>query len=151
MNKDMPIVVLASGLRVANFSSSHPFTFVNGEVLPACSPERARALMLEAVEVQTRRKGRFAERHHGGWVDIALTFKLSEAVLLALRGVYPLIELGAVDVLIVPLPVKRAMDEWLAERNDEEPDILVGVQPHARTCRVADRVTKTIYGDRFCL
>lgn len=144
MNEDMPIVVLASGLRVANFSSPHHFTFVTGEVLAACSPERAKALMLESGEVETKRKG---------WVDIALAFRMSESVLDALRAVQLLIELGAVDVLIVPLPVKRAMDEWLAERarNDEALDILVEVQHHARTCRVADRVTKTIYGDRFCL
>jgi len=153
MNDKMPIVTLKSGLRVGNFSSPHSFTFVTGEVLPACSPERAKALMLEALEVATRREHGLDVRYHGGWVDIALTFRMSDVVLDALRAVQPLIELGAVDVLIVPLPVKRAMDEWLAERarNDEALDILVEVQHHARTCRVADRVTKTIYGDRFCL
>jgi hypothetical protein len=51
---ELPSVKLSNGLVVANYSSPHPFTFVDGSVLPACSKERATLTKLIVVEdVQT--------------------------------------------------------------------------------------------------
>lgn len=124
---DFPTVTLKSGLVVANFSSPHPFTFTDGSVLAACSSEHARALMLTPIEIERPSPcGRFT--------DIELTFEMSPDVLRALVAVN---RLDSVDVVLVPLPVMKAMSP--------------GTCPKARTVRVADRVAKVIHHDRFCV
>lgn len=126
-------IKLSTGVTVANFSSPHPFTFDNGQVLAACAPERAKALMLDAVEREIPAK-------HG--VDIALRFEMSTPVLVEIMR---LSNYWEIDIILVPLPVlvaTKAHFDW-----DEE-----DVQRHKLRCvRVADRVTKTIYHNRFCL
>lgn len=122
------VVVLNSGLRVANFSSPHPFNFATGEVLAACSPERANAMALTQVEVE--------QPGIAGTRDIALQFVLSDVVRAALEEVQADDE---VDVVLVPFPVLAAV---------KEAGLPIG---KARVCRTADRVTKTVHGDKFCV
>lgn len=124
---DVPVVTLSTGVRVANFSSPHSFTFTDGRVLAACRPERARELMLESREIV----------HRGAeWNDVELEFLLSPSV----GDAVSLLEAdSSVDVILVPLPVLQALK--YAGRG-------IG---KCRTCRVADRVTKTIHHDRFCI
>lgn len=131
----MPHVTLKNGLKVANFSSPHPFTFEDGTVLEACSPERARALMLIAEEIEMEQEG---------WTDIALSFKLSPEVKGALMVAS---RLDYLDIVLVPLPVRKAIDE--AVELDGFGAILRN--DIFRTIRVKDRVTKEIYCDRFCV
>lgn len=122
-----PVVTLNNGLTVANFSSPHPFTFVDGSVLPACSPERARTLMLGTLEHE--------ERGIKGTTDIVLEWAMSMAVEVALT------ELEAdpeVDLIVVPLPVMTVLKDF---------ELPIG---KARVIRVADRVTKAIHTDRWC-
>jgi len=127
MSYTFPVVTLPSGLTVGNFSSPHSFTFVDGTVLPGCDEDRSRALMLRAVEVETPGPK--------GTTDIALSFEMSDEVRDAVRAV----QYADVDVVIVPLPVMQAVKaEGLPIRN-------------LRTCRVADRVAKTVHGDKFCI
>lgn len=137
----MPIVALKSGLRVANFSSPHPFTFVTGEHLPACSPERARALMLEVGEREVV--------NPKGFTDIRLEFLMSDAVeqeLEKLLGCYT-----DFDVLLVPLPVQQAIRACDVAAGGMGSDKWHRMLRFTRVCRVADRVSRSIYGDRFCL
>jgi hypothetical protein len=137
----MPIVALKSGLRVANFSSPHPFTFVTGEVLPACSPERAKALMLEVDEVEVK--------NPKGFTDIRPSFRMSDAVeqeLEKLLGCYT-----DFDVVLVPLPVLQAIRACDVAAGGMGSDKWHRMLRFTRSCRVADRVAKTVYGDRFCL
>lgn len=128
-----PVVTLSSGVRVANFSSPHPFQFDDGSVLPGCSPERANALMLHAEEVESPTR-------LAGVLDIELLFMMSDAV----RD-----ELGRLvirddsDVILVPLPVMHAVKE-------SDPGFRLAALSKARTCRVVDRVAKTISSTRFC-
>lgn len=124
---NMPRTQLTNGLTVANFSSPHPFNFTDGSVIPACSPERAKGLMLECIEDQVE--------NPDGWTDIRIKWRLSDAVINALCDA----EEEAVDVVLVPFPVMTAMKE--AGRP-------VG---KFRVIRVADRVTKAIHTDRFCV
>lgn len=137
-----PCTQLANGIRIANFSSPHPFNFITGEVLPACSPERANALMLESEEVETavaRDNGVF-------WTDIDLQWSVSDQV----RG--ELIELAAqedVDVILVPFPVMTAVKAHLAEGSFADRRLFPAMKK-MRVVRTADRVTKAIYSDRFC-
>jgi uncharacterized protein (DUF302 family) len=123
----VPVIELKNGVRVANFSSPHPFTFDSGETLPACSPERAKELMLESVEV--------AVPGIKGTTDIQLEFKISEAVKAALAE---LERDEGIDIVLVPFPVMQAL---------KDAGLSIG---KARVCRVADRVSKTIFSDKFC-
>lgn len=136
MEDRMPITTLKNGLKVANFSSPHPFKFDTGEELPACSPERAKKLMLLTEERE--------EVNEGGWTDIRIQFLMSPEVERALRE-DP--DFEAVDIVLVPFPVREAIRrcadafprsvwEWVAKKT--------------RVIRSADRVTKAIYSDRFC-
>lgn len=128
-----PVVTLASGVRVANFSSPHPFTFDDGSTLPGCSAERANALMLHAQEVAS--PSRFA-----GVVDIELSFAMSDAVRAELGR---LVMRDDIDIILVPLPVMQAAKE-------SEPGFQLAALSKVRTCRVVDRVAKTVSSTRFC-
>ena len=149
---EMPIVVLKSGLRVANFSSPHEFRFDTGEVLPACSPERAKSLMLDNKET--------VSDNPFGWSDVKLEFLMSEEVERELIRICEE-ELGTFNVLLVPLPVREAIKNLPAQARAEpvggmhqllnRDSAYRWILDVARVCRTADRVTKTIYGDRFCL
>lgn len=141
MNDKMPIVTLGGGLRVANFSSPHSFTFVTGEVLPACSPERAKALMLEVDEREIA--------NPKGFTDIRIEFRMSDAVKQELEEI--LGRYTDFDVLLVPLPVQQAIRACDVAAGGTGTDQWHRMMRYTRVCRVADRVAKTIYGDRFCL
>lgn len=139
--EDSPVVTLTNGLRVANFSSPHPFKFVDGTTLPACAEARSRALMLDAREQTLKSHATQTNVSSNGmhvhvpFTDIILRWEMTEAVAEAL------VALQAdqnVDIVLVPLPVMTALKEGGYE---------VG---KARVIRVADRVTKEIYIDRFC-
>jgi len=125
-DNEATVVVLKNGLRVANFSSPHSFTFTDGSVLEACSAKRAKKLMLEHVEVEHKMQR---------WTDIELKFEMSEPVMLE---VLALIQRSDIDIVLVPLPVLELVREK-------------GWTTKIRGIRVADRVTKTIHCDRFCL
>ena len=124
----MPTVTLSNGLVIGNFSSPHPFNFTTGEILAACSPERALMGALEAVEI---------EATNGRWTDIQLSFKLTPAV----REALDIAQQSAVDVVLVPLPVLQAVR---AEPSG------AARWSKVRCIRCADRITKAIYPDRFC-
>lgn len=117
---------LTNGLKVMNFSSPHPFIFTDGSVLPAVDATTARALMLDAVEI---------EMPNGNWTDIELVFKLNNAVQVAVEQA----QASDADIVLVPLPVLSAV---------KAAGLPVG---KLRVCRVADRVNKTICVDRFCI
>lgn len=141
MKTEHPVVELKSGLRVANFSSAHPFKFDTGEVLPACSEEVCRYLSLEAVEIELP--------NPKGFTDIRLSFAMSVPVYDALQD---LAEDEGVDIILVPLPVMTALKEEQSIWIDEGvPESLERILKKARVQRAADRVAKTIRSDRFCI
>ena len=117
-------------MNIVNFSSPHSFTLDNGVVIPACDPDMSRELSLLAVETET------PHPTLEGVTDVRLSFKMTDAVY------YRLKELNAdtsVDVILVPLPVMTAL---------KEANLPIG---KARVCRVADRVSKIIHCDKFCI
>lgn len=120
------ITTLSNGVRVMNFSSPHPFIFTDGSVLPPVDADTARALMLDAVEI---------EHTNGRWVDVELVFKLNDTVREAVEAA----QASDVDIVLVPLPVLSAV---------KAAGMPIG---KLRVCRVADRVAKTICADRFCI
>jgi hypothetical protein len=126
---DSPVVTLTNGVRVANFSSPHPFTFTDGTVLPACSAERAQASKLEAIETET------PHPTCSGVVDLQLDWKITSYIV---RELHKLDRNENVDIVLVPFPVMTAL------KNAGMP---LG---KARVIRNADRVKKEIHIDKFC-
>ena len=86
--------------------------------------------MLCAVEKETK--------NPKGFSDIDLNFELSDVVKEALIEAH---ENDVVDVVLVPFPVLSAVRESGSSN----------LFPKIRTIRCANRVTKEIYPDRFCV
>jgi hypothetical protein len=94
------IITLSNGKKVANFSSPHPFTFTDGTVLPAVSPEEAERLKVTFIE----------DVSDNG--DVKLSFDLSEAIFISINQWIDLYSLQhAVDVVFCPLPMITVLNE----------------------------------------
>ncbi|NJL70196.1 MAG: hypothetical protein HC888_00680 [Candidatus Competibacteraceae bacterium] len=117
-------------MNIVNFSSPHAFTFTDGTVLEAVPKELSMEMMLEPVEVET------PHPILAGVTDIKLCFNMTDPVQ---RRLERLETDPSVDIVIVPFPVMEAIKK--AGLDLKKP----------RVCRVADRVQKTIYKDRFCI
>jgi hypothetical protein len=129
-----PVVTLTNGLRVANFSSPHPFSFVDGTVLERCDPDRVKVLALNTSELVERSSD-------GRWNDISIAWRLTLDVEQALTVLQ---RNPDVDIILVPLPVMTAIKEQpLADT--------AFLWSKVRVIRVADRETKAIHIDRFCV
>jgi len=133
----MPIVVLKNGTRVGNFSSPHEFRFDDGSVLPACPPERVQAGALEVQEATVR--------HPKGWTDIKLNWTLSDSCCRLISESAALFAQDHVDVVLVPLPVMTVIKRDLHVVSRD-----IASWPF-RVVRVADRTSKVIHADRFCI
>ena len=131
----MPTIRLENGLTVANFSSPHPFLFTDGSKLPACAPERSKALMLIANEkvgvVDVTVKGGKTVAVQNIDLEFQLSTSVEEAMMEAMNS--------DADIILIPFPVMRAM---------KDAGISIG---RCRVIRVADRVTKEIFTDKFCV
>jgi hypothetical protein len=130
------IVKLSNGLRVVNFSSPHPFRFTDGTELPAVSDELANKLMLRVEEERvSQRNSRYR--------TVKLDWSLSEEVSDEIDYWYTFFAMKKVDIVIVPLPVMVALKSiW------NEKDI---VKSPFRVVRVANRISKTIWCDLYCI
>jgi len=123
-----PTVTLSNGLRVANFSSPHSFRFTDGSELPACSFEHSDRGKLDTEEVE--------EPGIKGTTDVKICWKMSDGA----RELHnEALHTSDVDVFLVPLPFMTALKE------EGRP---IG---RFRVVRVADRNTKVIHTDRFCV
>jgi len=134
-----PVVTLSNGLRVANFSSPHPFNFEDGSVLEACQPDRVAAGALEREE-ETRPWGMW---DRDDIVAVVPKFSLSEQVWNLLMD---LENDDRVDIVLIPFPVLEALRNAKRETGKSllEEALKVG------TICVKDRQTKEIYINRFC-
>ena len=144
MLSPMPVIQLKSGLLVANFSSPRPFLFDTGEILPACGDLRANELLLDSEEsvVVPDRLQRVP------FTTISLNFKMSGVVEMALEEAIDKWVIGEFDVCLVPLPVMQvihahARKVYVVNRSPAKMPF--------RCIRVADRITKAICHDKFCL
>ena len=96
---EAPVTTLSNGLRVANFSSGHPFTFVDGTILAPCQADRVEALSLAREDIRKPMAGR------SDVYDVQVKFCLTSTVVQALDDLHG----EAVDVIICPLPVLVAL------------------------------------------
>lgn len=137
---EAPVATLKNGISVCNFSSPHSFTFDDGTVLEACSPERCRNLSLLQEEVV------YPNPIYPKLQDINLEFKMSDLVLDALEELK-----NFKGIVLVPFPVMEAIKEN-GMRNDSSDQIRDEIQYFPfRVCRVADRVNKTLFSNKFCV
>ena len=126
-----PTITLSNGLTIANFSSPHPFTFTTGEVLPACEDAWAKEMMLDINETE------YPVNEDGlMWTDVSLKIDVPKNVRTEL---YKLMHNSAIDIVLVPHMVLQAMKDHPM------------ITDKCRVIRCADRVTKEIYPDKFCI
>jgi hypothetical protein len=125
------IVTLSNGKKVGNFSSPHDFTFTDGTVLPAVSPDIAEALSIKFIEI---------DLGHG---DILLDFDGTPSVLMQCAGWQALYKEGKVDVVFCPLPMMTLLRKTnsLEELQDSP----------FRAVRMEDRIKKLVSIDKQCL
>jgi hypothetical protein len=81
--------------------------------------------------------------HPRGWTDIMLCFEMSPAVG---EELLRLARRSEVDIILVPLSVMEATKRAVEEDGCWQPALA-----KIRVYRMADRVTKTIHPDRFCV
>lgn len=137
-----PRVTLSNGLTLANFSSPHAFKFMDGSVLPPCSPERVRALALKRLGVEYLEAALQDNERATGvvWTTVFVEFNTTHAVRSALDELQ---QDRTIDIVIIPRVVLDAL------RRDGLP---IG---KARTVLGADRDNgpgreKLNFIDRFC-
>jgi hypothetical protein len=124
------VITLSNGKRVVNFSSPHPFEFVDGSILPAVSPEDAEKYKVTFIEEEVGDKG-----------DISLSFSLSEEVIGRMVKLQKMWYDELVDVVFVPLPMLVAMG-----------DIGLNVINFPfRAILIEDRIKKLISIDKQCI
>lgn len=117
-------------LVVGNWSSPHSFTFEDGTVLEACSPERSKECSVPREDVET-------PSECGRYVVVKPVFRLSDENVNDL-----LVSAASVDVLVVPFPVLEAI-RAAGER------VAGLVHDRAATCILVDRQTKVCSVTKF--
>jgi len=127
----VPVVNLSNRLRVANFSSPHPFQFEDGSVLPACTPLRAEMGTLGAREETAV---------FPGLPDVLAVHPIFWLTQTIIDELTRLEEDDDIDLVIVPRPVIECLQDG---------DLLDTFSKVA-TIRVKNRVTKEIFCDKFC-
>lgn len=129
------VVELSNGVKVANFSSPHPFTFTDGTVLPAVSKEVSETLKVTFIETPTD--------NPRGFADVRLDFELSEAVMDQVGRWQVMFLNSEVDVVLCPLPMIQALKKYLSPSDMFDSPF--------RCVRMGDRIKKLAEIDKFTL
>lgn len=126
---DINIIELSNGKLVANFSSPHPFTFTDGNVLPAKLDEDSERLKVTFIE----------KVYTNG--DVELSFDLSADVMNEIALYEVLYQQKEVDVVFCPLPMITALKEKKYNL----------VNSPFRAVRIEDRINKLVSIEKQCL
>jgi hypothetical protein len=127
---ERPIIKLSNGKLVANFSSPHPFTFTDGNVLPAKSEDEAERLKVNFHE----------DIDEDG--DVKLSFSLSNAVYDEIIYWQRKYNYNEVNVVFCSLPMITAMKS----------DFQKNLKPTPfRSIRQEDRIKKLVSIEKQCL
>lgn len=131
--ENAPSLTLTSGLNAVNFSSPHPFNFESGQVLEACSSERAKALSMGSDDVITP-----MTLPNGKVMDVVTKrFTMTDTIRHELDILQDDVD---VDVILVPFPTLQCLQE-----SGE-----IAQYTKVATIFVVDRVSKAISVQRFC-
>ena len=134
------ITKLSNGLKVANFSSPHPFTFDDGSVIPAVNDNESQRLKVNFIETVVEVDNESAVE----FKTISLNFELSNDVFSSMSLWHKLWEDRKVDIVLCPLPMIQA----LQKTND---DLQSLINSPFRAIRMKDRIKKLISIDTFTI
>lgn len=139
----MVVIKLSNGLKVANFSSPHPFTFVDGTILPAVPAEQAEKFKVTFKEISV-----LCDDDH----TYTLKFELSDVLIQEINRVFKEWDKGLVDVVLCPLPMLQAMKEHLTHEELTH-DLIVKelVDSPFRCIRMEDRIEKKCSINKFTI
>ena len=129
----MKIITLSNGVKVANFSSPHAFTFTDGNVLPAVSAEEADRLKVTFIE----------DIDEDG--DVSLTFDISNVVVREIMEIMEYYEQKVVDKVLIPLPLMTALK---TVKGWDKADVKAAP---FRCVRIEDRVKKLVSIEKWCI
>ena len=126
------MITLSNGIRVANFSSPHPFVFQDGSKLNGLTPEKSSQLELIVVE---------NDESDG---DVSLDFILSDSAIAELNYWLDVHQQDKVDRVIIPYPLMMAMKQagWTKQQIKASP---------FRVVRMTDRIKKLAAIDKWCI
>jgi hypothetical protein len=157
----MPVVTLTTGLRVGNLGSPHAFAFTDGSVLPAAAHDRVEATKLTTSEQLYEQRIAGGDAEPIVFQNVALEFMMNAGTADTLIAAWRLWESKKVDIVLVPLPCLLAMKRCVEPvqsgtryrevRNPFPFDPLDWSDHPFRAIRVADRTTKAIHVDKFCV
>ena len=168
LGQRFPIVTLNNKLTVVNYGSNHTYLFNDGNKLDKCSDDVCRATAMVpnhdcraqiivddvdnkiTVDIPHDAKHDYESwrnliisnhpefKDSKMWLDVFVKYELSDIIKDDLNIIA---EMDIIDVILVPRLLKETLDV---------PDVGKHVLLKARTCKVSDRVSKTIHADRFC-
>lgn len=143
------ITKLSNGLRVANFSSPHPFTFEDGSVIPAVNDIDSQRLKVDFIETVIPN-----EMAVGFDTDIyktiSLNFGLSDDVQEEMDKWHKLWQVRKVDIVLCCLP----MIQGLSSNPENIHNPFYGhnlINSPFRAIRMKDRIKKLISIDTFTI
>lgn len=125
----MQTITLSNNKIVGNFSSPHPFYFVDNSILPAVSDVLAETLKVTFHE-DIDKDG-----------DVQLSFTLSEEVLKEMQRWVNFYKKGNVHVVFCPLPMITALKGINFDLKKSP----------FRAIRIEDRIKKLVSIDKQCL
>ncbi len=137
-----PVIELNNGIKIANWSSPHSFTFVTGEVLPACDNDRAKEMALDIKETEVPYSnvpdvlmGK-SNNVKVLWNDIRMQTTIPKPVR---ADLVKLQRSKSIDIILVPFMMLSAM---------KDSSMPIG---KCRVIRRVSRISKEIYSDKFCI
>lgn len=134
-------ITLTNGVKVRNFSSPHPFSFTDGSILPAHTPEMSEKFKVDFIEEKEYITSKYTQHT---WIDVQLSFELSKDVVVLLTEHINDWLNGEYDILIVPLPLLNAYKQVFTSTYTTD----IKNSP-LRTCRIEDRVHKICSINKF--
>lgn len=137
----MEIVTLSNGLKVGNFSSPHPFTFVDGSVLPAVSNEEAEKYKIHFYEIPVYGADEYT---------YGLSFELSQDVLPRMSIFYNMYLNKKVNIVLCPLPMIKAIEDAITYEQPELDFNDIRKSPF-RAIRMEDRIKKLVSINKFTI
>jgi len=140
------ITKLSNGLKVANFSSPHPFTFEDGSVIPAVNNNDSQRLKVNFNEtiIDTKVYDYLGALNTREFNTISLDFTLSQEVDWEIEVWYKMWKHNDVDIVLCPLPMIQA----LQKTGDDLQSLL---SSPFRAIRMKDRIKKLISIDTFTI
>lgn len=134
--KRKEIVTLSNGLRVANFSSPHAFTFTDGTVLPEVSDDESLRLKVEPNPIVIEELDNYK--------TVNLSWALTSAIMWEMNDWEELHKSNEVDIVLCPLPMMVAMS-WNPAWREQI------IETPFRAVRMEDRIKKLVSIDTFTL